>query len=88
MYYVGRGDERQITPEQAGIFQREGVHARHIVDYKICLIGSTRYKSLRGQNQNIKSDDTFIYTWQDTFCTITIYARLWMTMVKKGAACL
>lgn len=71
MYFVGRGDERRITQEEAGVFQREGIPARRVVDYKSCQIGTTRYKSLRGQNRNIKSDDTFIYTWQDTFCTIT-----------------
>ena len=70
MHLVGRGNARAVNEEEALMFRREGINVHNIVEYKSCLIGSTRYKSLRGQNQNIKSDDTFVYTWQETFCTI------------------
>ena len=71
MYLIGGGDERRITHEEREVLFREGIrNVQNIVVYKSFLIGNTRYKSVPGQNQNIKSDDTFIYSWQDTFCTI------------------
>lgn len=70
IYLVGRSVERAVTQEEAQVLLREGLHAQNIVVYKSFLIGNTRYRSFGAQNQNIKSDDSFIYSSQDTFCTI------------------
>ena len=69
-YLVGRGRERAANEVEAEVLAREGIDVGNIVEYKSFLVGNTRYRSVAGQNQNIKSDDTFIYTSQDTFCTI------------------
>lgn len=70
MHLVGRGDQRAPNIEEAAILARENIIARNIVVYKSFLKGNTRYRSFGAQNQEIKSDDSFIYTFQDTFCTI------------------
>ena len=70
MHLVGRGDERAPNIEEAAILARENIIARNIVVYKSFLRGNTRYRSFGAQNQEIKSDDSFIYTFQETFCTI------------------
>lgn len=70
IFLIGRGRQRGATPEETAVFQQEGIHGQNIMEYKSCLIGSTRYWSAARQNPDIKSDDTFIYTRQDTYCTV------------------
>jgi hypothetical protein len=70
LYFVGRGVGRAATNEEIEVLAREGLRAPNIVVYKSFLRGNTRYWSVNEQNQDIKSDDSFIYTVQDTFCTI------------------
>ncbi|KAE8742110.1 hypothetical protein FOCC_FOCC012384 [Frankliniella occidentalis] len=70
MYVVGRGTEREVDIEEAEVMAREGIHANNIVEYGSVAVKSTRYWSSSAQNPNIKSDDSFIYTSQETFCTI------------------
>lgn len=69
-YMVGRSVEAVPTPEEVQVLAREGFHIQNFREFNSFLIGNIRYKSLRGQNPSIKSDDTFMYTFQDTFCTI------------------
>lgn len=70
-YVVGRGEAVMPSPQESAVLIREGFHnVRNFRVYKSCLIGNTRYKSVPGQNPNTKSDDTFMYTHLDTFCTI------------------
>jgi len=71
MYVVGRGTEREVNVEEAEVLAREGIQANNIVEYSSVSFKSTRYWSSTAQRQNIKSRDSFIYTSQDTYCTIT-----------------
>lgn len=70
LYVTGRGVNRVPTAQEAQVLQREGHVIRNYREYKGFLKGSTRYKSVPAQNPDIRSDDTFIYSHQDTFCTI------------------
>lgn len=75
MHLVGRGVERATNNAEAEVLLREGIHTPNIVVYKSFLNGSTRYRSFGVQKEDIKSDDSFIYSSQDTFCTIrTIFS--------------
>lgn len=70
-YVVGKCVEEVPSAEEVAVLAREGfrqVEAFQV--YKSYLVGNTRYKSIPGQNPEIKSDVFFIYTHQDTFCTI------------------
>ncbi|KAK3912918.1 Halomucin, partial [Frankliniella fusca] len=69
-YVVGRGNERQLHPDEVEVMAREEIQVNNVVEYKSVLVKSTRYWSSTAQNQNIKSNDSFIYTSQNTFCSI------------------
>ena len=70
VHLVGRGEDVVLTEEENVVLRREGFAARNVREFKGFLIRNTRYISLAGLKPDIKSDDTFIYTTQDTFCTL------------------
>jgi hypothetical protein len=71
MYVVGKSTERQATAAEADVMRREGFpEILHFQEYDSVLIGNTRYKSVNGQNADIRSNDTCIFTEQNTYCTI------------------
>ncbi|KAK3910060.1 Halomucin [Frankliniella fusca] len=70
MYVIGRGTERELNDEEAAVMAQEGIQAHNIVEYSTVSLRSTRYWSSTAQNQQIKSNDSFIYTLQETYCTL------------------
>ena len=70
IFMVGAGVERVINEEEAEVLHREGINAANVVEYKSFLKRNTRFRSFPHQKRDIKSDDSFIYSFQDTFCTI------------------
>ena len=69
VYLVGNPIQRQPTEPERAILLREGLDTPQLQVYKKILIRSTRYQA--GHNVDVKSDNSRIYTFQDTFCTIT-----------------
>lgn len=70
IFLVGRGVPRATTHDEAEVLARENLHADNLVEYKGFLKGSIRFCSSAVQNQDSKSDDSFVYTFEDTFCTL------------------
>jgi len=69
-YVIGRGSERELTVDEARVMAQEGIVVQRVVEYSSVSVGSTRYWSCTAQNQQFKSNDSFVYTTQDTYCTI------------------
>ncbi|KAE8743408.1 hypothetical protein FOCC_FOCC011013 [Frankliniella occidentalis] len=71
LYMVGKSVEREVTPAETQVLLREGFPGViNFHEYKSVLIGHTRYQTVRGQNPDSRSDDTHIFTQENTYCTI------------------
>lgn len=68
VHLLGKSVRRAPTEEESAVLLREGLHTAQLEVYKKALIRSTRYQAR--QDVDYKSDNSKLYTFQDTFCTI------------------
>lgn len=68
--YVKGGKERRPSQEEVDILRRESFNPNLLRAHKKARIRSVKYCPEDQVKEDIKSNDSIIYTHQDTFCTI------------------
>lgn len=68
VHLLGNPVHRAPTEEEIAVLLREGLETVQLEVHKKALIRSTRYQAR--QEADYKSDNSKVYTFQDTFCTI------------------
>lgn len=72
VYVLRTGVQRSPTEAEAALLLREGYgHCNRLTAYERVIKGSNEYR-VTGYHQESKSDNSNIYTWEDTFCTVQL----------------
>jgi len=69
-YLLGSSKERQPTAEETIVLQREGQECQRLCCYERMLYRNSEYRVPEYGVEDARTDNTSLYTWGDTICTI------------------
>ncbi|KAK3924438.1 Halomucin [Frankliniella fusca] len=75
-YFLGRCTLRPPTDEEQRVLQQEGYNTVQLRVFKKMIIKGVTYTTANYVKEDSKSDDSTIYTFQNTFCTIQDFVSL------------
>lgn len=70
VYFLGKQFIKKPLVEENIVLNRIGINCEVLSVYHQLLYNSILYTSMEHTNSNSLSNDSIIYTWKDTFCSI------------------
>ncbi|KAK3916442.1 Halomucin, partial [Frankliniella fusca] len=76
VYLLGKVTYRSTTEAERQVLERENFHnIQRVQEYKKIIIGSTVYVPVKNVTPLTKSDNSMVYTYKDTFCSVQSVVR-------------
>ena len=87
VHVLGRPNTRAPTDEERHLLESEGFRTDRVNVYKKAILRSTRYNSTEFGSRSSKTDNTKVFTWQKSFCTINRIVTFPLQGIQGAKVC-